>query len=202
MLLLQQAQTRCLPTQNVDLLTVGSTATYVGGRGFGSGMVVLTLCPPVRTCSRMSASAKRRGVDLVNLGLAMYAGPPVENVEEGIVSLPVTIDEPMVWESAVVVAAAAGIKLLQEHFFQYMHNDWISADSLGNVVESLVAAALKSASKPVRTMARLVKACRERPGATADPLPSWYVCGPVVCDSCRLSHPCTYSFRPPQPSAT
>ena len=65
----------------------------------------------------MSASAKRRGVDLVNLGLAMYAGPPVENVEEGIVSLPVTIDEPMVWESAVVVAAAAGIKLHVDRYY-------------------------------------------------------------------------------------
>jgi len=100
----------------------------------------------------------------------MYAGPPVKNVEEGTVSLPVTIDEPMVWESAVVVAAAAGIKL-QEHFFQYMHNDWISADSLGNVVESLVATMLKSSQDRLQMMAGLVKACRERPGAAQDPPP-------------------------------
>ena len=74
----------------------------------------------------MSRGRECRDVDLVNLGLAMFAGPPSKDVQGEVVKLRVTIDEPIVWEAAAVAAAAAGIEL-QDHLFEHMHSDWISA---------------------------------------------------------------------------
>ena len=109
--------------------------------------------------------------DIVNLGLAMYTGVPTR--QDNSIQLTLSVDEPLVWEAAIVAATEKGFDCKQS-ILGHMTAVMSSPDIIGNDIESLLVMQMRTMESPMKFVDSLVKKCAVLEGLDMAAFPPWY----------------------------